>query len=185
MRVKPDHVYVIPPGADMEITDDMLSLPAREDEAHKLHLPVDIFLRSLAAARGSRAIGVILSGTASDGTEGLRAIKEESGITLAQEPRSAKFGGMPQSAVQPRVVDSCLALPQLAEELVRLSRHSYTTTAEAECPRHAPDDGMLQRLFSLVRSAVGSTSANTSRPPSSGGSPAGWRCAAWRTCRTT
>ncbi|KFE63186.1 chemotaxis protein CheB [Hyalangium minutum] len=155
MRVKPNHVYVIPPDADMEITDDVLSLRARGNEAHKLHLPVDTFLRSLAAARGSHAIGVILSGTASDGTEGLRAIKEESGITLVQEPRSAKFGGMPQSAVQARVVDSCLALPQIAEELVRLSRHSYTTTAEAEWPRHAPDDEMLQRLFSLVRSAVG------------------------------
>jgi two-component system CheB/CheR fusion protein len=60
-----------------------------------------------------------------------------------QDPRSAKFGGMPQSAVQAGVVDSCLALPRLAEELVRLSRHAYTTTAEQERPAHTQDAGLL------------------------------------------
>ncbi|WP_240359659.1 chemotaxis protein CheB [Pyxidicoccus trucidator] len=155
MRVEPDHVYVIPSGADMELTDDMLSLRARTAEPRKPHLPVDIFLRSLAAARGSRAIGVILSGTASDGTEGLRAIKEGSGITLAQDPRSAKFGGMPQSAVHAGVVDSCLPLPQLAQELVRLSRHAYTTEDTADRPRDAQGAATLERLFALVRNAVG------------------------------
>jgi two-component system CheB/CheR fusion protein len=155
MRVEPNHVYVIPPGADMEIAGDVLRLSARMDESRKPHLPVDIFLRSLAAARGSHAIGVILSGTASDGTEGLKAIKEENGLTFAQDPRSAKFGGMPQSAVQAGVVDSCLALPQLAQELVRLSRHAYTTTAEQERPAHTHDAGLLKQLFSLVRRAVG------------------------------
>ena len=75
---------------------------------------VDCFLRSLAAERGSHAIGVVLSGTASDGTEGLRAIKAENGITLAQDPASAKFGGMPRSAVDAGVVDAALAIPELA-----------------------------------------------------------------------
>ncbi|EAU68838.1 signal transduction histidine kinase (sthk) with cheb and cher activity [Stigmatella aurantiaca DW4/3-1] len=155
MRVEPNHLYVIPPGADMEIADDALSLRARVDEAHKPHLPIDIFLRSLAAARGSQSIGVILSGTASDGTEGLRAIKEESGITLAQDPRSAKFGEMPQSAVQAGVVDLSLALPQLAQELIRLSQHAYPTAAQMGRPRYIPDSRMLARLFALVRDAVG------------------------------
>jgi two-component system CheB/CheR fusion protein len=155
MRVEPNHVYVIPPGADMEIADDVLSLRTRMDEPGTPHLPVDIFLRALAAARGSHAIGVILSGTATDGTEGLGAIKQESGITLVQDPRSAKFGGMPQSAIQAGVVDFCLTLPQLAQELVRLSRHAYTQEDEAKKPRHAHDEEPLKRLFSLVRGAIG------------------------------
>ncbi|MCP3137387.1 CheR family methyltransferase [Pyxidicoccus xibeiensis] len=156
MRLKPDHVYVIPPGEDMEVSGDVLTLRTRVDEPRKAHLPVDIFLRSLAATRGSRAIGVILSGTASDGTEGLRAIREQSGITLAQSPRSAKFGEMPQSAVQAGVVDRCLELPQLAQELVRLSQHGYVTTAGKTPPRLPEDDDALRaRLFALVRSAVG------------------------------
>ncbi|MFP2906710.1 chemotaxis protein CheB [Pyxidicoccus sp. 3LFB2] len=155
MRVEPDHLYVIPPGADLELSEDMLSLRPRADEPGKPHLSVDIFLRSLAATRGSRAIGVILSGTASDGTEGLRAIKEAGGITLAQEPRSAKFGGMPQSAVQAGVVDACLPLPQLAQELVRLSRHAYTQEDAADRPRSAQGAQTLERLFALVRGAVG------------------------------
>ena len=155
MRVEPDHVYVIPPNMDMEIAGAVLTLRTRADEPRKPHLPVDIFLRSLAASYGSRAIGVILSGTASDGTEGLRAIQAENGITLAQDPRSAKFGGMPQSAVQAGVVDACLPLPQLAQELVRLGRHPYTTLRAKKRGKAPHAVGTLERLFSLVRNAVG------------------------------
>ncbi|MFL5349259.1 MAG: chemotaxis protein CheB [Hyalangium sp.] len=154
VRVEPNHIYVIPPSADIELADDVITLRARMAEPRKLHLPVDIFLRSLAAARGSHAIGVILSGTGSDGTEGLRAIKAEGGITLAQEPRSAKFADMPQNALQAGVVDSCLPLPQLAQELMRLAHHPYTTAHETERRKNAHDGGTLERLFSLVRNAV-------------------------------
>ena len=155
MRVEPNHVYVLPPGEDMEIADSVLRLHTRVDEVHKPHLPVDLFLRSLAAAYGSRAIGVILSGTASDGTHGLRAIKEESGITLVQEPQTAKFGGMPQSAVQAGVVDFCLPVPQLVEELVRLGHHCFTTRAEQERSGQGHEGKLLERLFALVRGSVG------------------------------
>ena len=91
------------------ILHGLLTLRPRDDEARRPHLPVDFFFRSLAADRGSHAIGVVLSGTASDGTEGLRAIKAENGITFAQDPKSAKFGGMPRSAVNAGVVDYALA----------------------------------------------------------------------------
>jgi len=155
MRVEPNHVYVIPPGADLEIADDVLILRPRPVAPRAQHLPINRFLHSLATARGKGAIGVILSGTASDGTEGLAAIKAESGITFAQDPRSAKFKGMPQSAAQAGVVDFCLPLPQLAEELVRLSRHPYTTAREAEQPRSAHESGALERLFSLLRHSLG------------------------------
>lgn len=109
--VEPDHVYVIPPDADISIRHGRLNLVPRAPDGRRSHLSVDHFLRSLAAERGSHAIGVVLSGNASDGTEGLRAIKAENGITFAQDPGSAKFDEMPRNAVTAGVVDYALAIP--------------------------------------------------------------------------
>ena len=99
MHVEPDHVYVIPSNADVGILKGTLALVPRPGEERKPHLPIDFFLKALAADLGNRAIGVVLSGTGSDGAEGLRAIKAEDGVTFAQEPGSAKFSGMPEAAV--------------------------------------------------------------------------------------
>lgn len=98
-KVEPNHVYVIPPNTNMGIRQRRLQLTPRSAEPGS-HAPIDFFMRSLAEARNSRSIGVILSGTASDGTRGLVAIKGEGGITFAQDERSAKYPGMPHSAVQ-------------------------------------------------------------------------------------
>jgi chemotaxis methyl-accepting protein methylase/signal transduction histidine kinase/chemotaxis response regulator CheB len=152
-HVAPNHVYVIPPNADIGILHGLLTLLPRDDEARKPHLPIDFFFRALAADRGSQAIGVVLSGTASDGTEGLKAIKAENGITFAQDPKSAKFGGMPDSAVNAGVVDYSLALPELAAELARLSRHPYI--AEHQRAPKRSDHATLNKIFVLVRNAVG------------------------------
>jgi two-component system CheB/CheR fusion protein len=105
MRLEPDRVYVIPPNADMVISHDVLTLRPRENGTANLHLPIDLFFRSLAAERKSQAIGVILSGTASDGTEGFKAIKAEGGNTFVQDPSSARFDGMPHSAIDAGVAD--------------------------------------------------------------------------------
>jgi two-component system, chemotaxis family, CheB/CheR fusion protein len=153
MRVEPDHVYVIPPDADVALAGEDLVLVDRGPPAQP-HLPVDSFLRSLAHERGSHAIGVVLSGTASDGTAGLRAIKGEHGITLVQDPQSAKFSGMPQSAIDAGVVDYTLPLPLLAEELVRLSRHPYLAV-DPELPPEQVDEDALNQIFLVVRQAVG------------------------------
>jgi len=128
--VEPNHVYVIPPDADVSIRLGRLLLVARTDESARPHLPIDFFFSALAAERGSHAIGVVLSGTASDGTEGLKSIQAEGGIALAQDPKTAKFAGMPQSAVDAGVVDHTLPIPELAVELVRLSRHPYVVASE-------------------------------------------------------
>src|SRR5438067_732894 len=85
-EVEPDRVYVIPPNADILLAENTLQLVARE-QSRKPHLAIDIFFRSLATQRRAQAIGVVLSGTGSDGTDGLRAIKAEGGITFAQDPR--------------------------------------------------------------------------------------------------
>ncbi len=128
--VEANHIYVIPPDADVSIEKGRLILVTRTEESAKPHLPIDGFFEALAADRGSHAIGVVLSGTASDGTEGLKAIKAEGGITLAQDPKTAKFAGMPQSAIDAAVVDYSLPIPALAEELVRLSHHPYVVASE-------------------------------------------------------
>src|SRR5438067_1225168 len=104
MRVEPNHVYVIPRNSTMQITDSTLYLTRRLGSG-EMHMPVDSFFQSLAEAQKGKAIGVILSGTGSDGTAGLAAIKSEGGITFAQELSSAKFDGMPRSAIIAEVVD--------------------------------------------------------------------------------
>src|SRR5215469_1908428 len=97
-RVLPDRVYVIPPNKNMTLEKGALRLAARTLYRGQ-HMPVDIFLRSLAADRGNRAVGVILSGANTDGALGIEAIKAEGGITLAQEPSSARHGDMPAAAI--------------------------------------------------------------------------------------
>jgi two-component system, chemotaxis family, CheB/CheR fusion protein len=161
-QMEPSRVYVIPPSADVALEKGKLRLRVRGGDGRGSHLPVDLFLLALAQERGNRAIGVVLSGTASDGTEGLRAIKAAGGITLAQDPQSAKFGGMPRSAVDAGVVDHCLPLSQLAEELVRLSRHPYLSAGR---PGLAGGDGVtLRKILRVVRDAVGVDFAEYKRP---------------------
>ena len=150
--VLPDRVYVIPPSADIAILRGRLTLVPRSTDTRLPHLPIDFFLRSLAVERGSRAIGVVLSGNASDGTEGLRAIKSEDGITFAQEPNSAKFDGMPRSAVDAGVADYSLAIPDLVAELLRLSRHSYLAPRHEHSSTNAP---LLKQVCVIVRDTVG------------------------------
>jgi two-component system CheB/CheR fusion protein len=156
-RIEPNHVYVIPPGADITMRGRLLALSPRRRDEQRPHLPIDLFFRSLAAERGGHAIGVVLSGTASDGTDGLRAIKAENGITLAQDPKTAKFGEMPGSAVDARVVDCVLPIPELAHELVRLGHHPYLAMgASAQQPPPSSEDAStVNRILALVRTTVG------------------------------
>ncbi len=133
--VEPDHVYVIPPNTNMAIVGSVLQLQSRQNTSGQ-HLPIDFFLRSLAEDRSSRAIGVILSGTASDGTLGLEAIKTEGGIAFAQDPKSAKYDSMPRSAVESGCVDFVLTPENIAKEIARISRHPYVASgAVAEVAR--------------------------------------------------
>lgn len=119
--VEPNQVYVMPSSADITIHAGVLHLVDRHD-AGGTHLPIDHFFTSLAEDRNSAAIGVILSGTASDGTHGLQAIKQEGGITFAQDEASARHRGMPGSAVASGCVDFVLPPEQIAATLIRISR---------------------------------------------------------------
>jgi two-component system CheB/CheR fusion protein len=152
--VEPNHVYVIPPNADIALEGNSLLL-VQWEQSRKPHLAIDYFFRSLAEQRGAQAIGVVLSGSGSDGTEGLRAIKAEGGITFAQDPSTAKFGSMPQSAIEAGVVDTGMPIAALARQLVRLGRHPYLAAAD---PRPAPsekDGDSFEKILALVRAKTG------------------------------
>jgi two-component system CheB/CheR fusion protein len=153
-RVEPNRVYVIPPGSQMAIEQGVLKLSPPDSANGRPHLPVDFFLQSLAVDRGRQAIGVVLSGNASDGTAGLAAIRTSGGITFAQEPLSARFGEMPQSAVDAGVVDFCLPLAALGAELGMLARHPYLARNEPVPASHA-GAASLGKVVALVRAATG------------------------------
>jgi two-component system CheB/CheR fusion protein len=138
MTVEPDHVYVIPPNVDLEVKNGILHLVSRPKEDHH-RLPIDHFLRSLAEDQGGRAIGVILSGTASDGVLGHKAIKAQGGITFAQEERTAKYDGMPHSAIAAGTVDFVLSPAKIPAELARISKHPYVVQEKsAKSPNFYP-----------------------------------------------
>ncbi|OQW51911.1 MAG: hypothetical protein A4S09_09600 [Proteobacteria bacterium SG_bin7] len=149
-KVKPNHVYVIPPNSNLNIEEGILKLSPRQLSQN---LTIDLFLKSLAKSENERAIGVILSGNGSDGTEGLMAIKAEGGFTCVQDPKSAKYSGMPQSAISAGAADSILSPEEIAKELVRLAIHPYIAstnlkvTAE-EGPQDLDRD--LRKIFDIL-----------------------------------
>ena len=117
MPVQPDHVYVIPPNRDLSLLHGQLHL--LEPVAPRgLRLPIDFFFRSLASDRGEAAIGIILSGMGSDGTLGLRAIKEVAGLGFVQTPASAKFDGMPRSAIDAGMADGVAPPEELPARII-------------------------------------------------------------------
>ena len=159
--VEPDHVYVTPGRNDIAIEGDVLKLVPRLTTGGR-HLPIDSFLRTLAEARGSKAVGVILSGTGSDGTLGARAIKAEGGIVFAQDLESAPHDGMPRSAIASGCVDLVLPPTRIARELSRLSRHPYVITppgyerADEPSPSSPKEKDGFRAILALLRRTTGS-----------------------------
>ena len=117
MSVKPNNVYVIPPGTTMTVENNILKLNSKG----KSLKPIDAFFVSLAEDLKNQSIGIVLSGTGSDGTEGLKAIKAQGGITFAQTPNSAQYGDMPQSAISAEAADFVLTPDKIALELQKIS----------------------------------------------------------------
>ena len=152
LAVAPNHVYVIPPNTNLGIEGGTLTLAPRPN-TRAPHRSVDFFLEALAADQHELAIGVILSGTATDGTLGLEAIKAEGGITFAQDD-SARYDSMPRSAVAAGCVDAVLSPEQIADELARIAKHPHVTSVgdgpltrgeadRAEATAHGDDDAPL------------------------------------------
>lgn len=155
MRVELDHVYVTPPNVSIRVSGGTFVLEARPKPPIQV-LPVDILLRSLAEECENKAVGVVLSGTGSDGTLGLAAVKAAGGLTIAQEPSTAEYGGMPQAAIEAGAADAVLDPEHIAEELVRLGQHP--DLRESTPPGEAAetvDEESLAAILSLVREATG------------------------------
>jgi two-component system CheB/CheR fusion protein len=158
MTVEANKVYVIPPNVGMRLSENQLLLTERSS-GFGPHLPIDEFFRSLAEDRGGRAIAVLLSGTASDGTLGLRAVKEAGGITFAQD-QTAKFDAMPRNAVAAGWVDLVMPPTQIANEILRICRHPYVAAPEAapaatEVPEPVSEPARFVEVLNLLRTSTG------------------------------
>jgi two-component system CheB/CheR fusion protein len=149
MPVERNHVYVIPPDKIMTIQNGALMLTPRE-RASVPHHPIDEFYFALAPERKTAAIGVILSGSGSDGTLGLKAIKEEGGVTFAQDPKTAAWPAMSTSAISAGAVDFVLPPAGIAAELARIGRHPYLLDHG-----EAPEGNGLEKIYLLLRSTTG------------------------------
>ena len=156
MPIEVNHVYVKPPNTNLSIASGKLILSKRNDSDFK-HMPIDHFFRSLADELGNRAIGVILSGTATDGTLGAEAIKAEGGITFAQDEKSAKYNGMPQSAIAAGCVDFVLSPKKIASELERIAKHPLISFAgPVKTDKSTTTEGKgIESIFDILRSTRG------------------------------
>jgi len=153
-RVERAHAYVIPPDTVMTVSKGILRLATRGSD--KRPMPIDHFMRSLALDAGARAIGVILSGTASDGTLGMKAIKAAGGRTFAQDQASAQYPGMPASAIASGIVDAVLPPESIAKELAALSHGPTLPPAVSPVPAESlGTPPQLARLFELLRKVTG------------------------------
>lgn len=153
MKVKPNCVYVIPPNKDMSILHGALHLFA-PTAPRGLRLPIDFFLRSLAEDRREQSIGVILSGMGSDGTMGLRAIKEKAGVALVQEPSSARFDSMPRSAIDAGLADLVAPVEELPGKIIDYLRHARAIV-KSDRPLEEKDRSALEKVVILLRAKTG------------------------------
>ena len=148
--LRPNQMYIMPPNREMTLEEGALCLWKRS-ESRGRHMPIDRFFASVALAQGARAIGIVLSGTASDGTLGLNAIKEQGGITIAQDEKSARYSSMPSSAIASGNVDLILTPRAIAEELGRIAGHPYVRI-EAD---HEPSKNGKETIVALLLAATG------------------------------
>jgi two-component system CheB/CheR fusion protein len=152
MRLEPNCTYIIPPGHDLELDEGSLRL-VRHGTERRPHLTIDHFFYSLARTQHERAICIVMSGTGSDGTLGLREIKGEGGLTIVQSPGTTEYDGMPRSAIATGQVDYVLAPSEMPAQLIAFVRHAFDPTREAPPPTLR--DGLLKRLCLQLRAQTG------------------------------
>ena len=151
LRIEADHAYVIPPGVQMTLADGHLRLAPRDRTAGPAR-SIDVFFRSLADVHGSDAVGVVLSGTGSDGALGLEAIKGAGGMTFAQNPASAAYDGMPRAAAATGCVDFVLPPADIATHLARIGHPLGDGLPDSG---RTPSPGTLAPILDLVRQRTG------------------------------
>ncbi len=152
LKVKPNFVYVIPPNKSLSILNDTLHL-FEPLELRGLRLPVDIFFKSLANDRLDKSIGIILSGMGSDGSLGLKAIKEKNGVVLVQDPVNAKFDGMPRSAIDAVIPDIVATAEELPVKLINLLKFLPIVKSDTEIDSKIKSN--LDKIIILLREQTG------------------------------
>ena len=154
MTVKPNCAYIIPPNRDMALLNGTLQL--LEPVAPRGHrLPIDFFFRSLAQDQRERAIGIVLSGTGSDGTQGVRAIKGEGGMVMAQNPKSTEYDGMPASAIATGLVDYVLPPAEMPAQLIAYVAQVFGKAPRPVSPPAPKAEDTLKKIFLLLRTQTG------------------------------
>ena len=155
IRLEARHVYVIPPNRQLLVTDQHLAI-AEFDEPRWHRAPIDLFFRSLAAQRGDD-FAIVLSGAGSDGSVGIKAVKETGGIILVQDPEEAEYGSMPRSAIATGLADLVLPIREIALRLPELIRNRTSVAVEA---MNEADDASMQRILSHLRVRTGHDFSN-------------------------
>jgi len=154
MKVEPNKVYVAPANRDLAILHGTIQL-IEPPEAHGFRLPIDFFFKSLSADLGEKAICIILSGMASDGTAGLKSIKSELGMVMAQDPKSAKFDGMPSSAIKTGLVDYILPPEEMPAQLINFITHKVKGVLLDIALTDGKIPDAFQKIFILLRTHTG------------------------------
>ncbi len=153
MLVEPNHVYLIPPNHNLKIFHGKLLLNQQQHD-RGLNLPIDIFFKSLAEDQEDKAIAIVLSGTGSDGARGIRTIKENMGMVMVQNVDSAKFDGMPKSAIATGMCDFVLPSEDMPRQLMTFAKHPYASRSELSGTILSDEDG-LTRIFYQLREKTG------------------------------
>ncbi len=154
MVVHPNCVYIIPPNCDMAFLNGTLHL-MEPSTPRGQRLPIDFFFRSLAQDQHERAICIILSGTGSDGTLGLRAIKGEGGMAMVQTPDSAEYDGMPRSAISTGITDYELPPAEMPAQLIAYAAHAFDISSHPGTVPAPKTENSLKKIFILLRSNIG------------------------------
>ena len=154
MVVKPNCAYIIPPNRDMSFRDGALRL-LEQSTSRGVRLPIDFFFHSLAEDQHQRAICIVLSGTGSDGTLGIRAIKGEGGMAMAQDPDSTEYDGMPRSAIATGLVDYVLPPARMPAQLIAYAAHAFGKSVGPESLKSSEADDLLRRIFLTLRNQTG------------------------------
>jgi two-component system, chemotaxis family, CheB/CheR fusion protein len=163
-KVQPDHVYVVPPNQHLTMQDGSIIVsPNMQIEDRRA--PVDIFFRTLAEEHGTRAIGVILSGTGANGSMGIKRIKEKGGAAFVQNPREAEFNEMPRNAIATGLIDEVLNVAELPAKIIAY-KSSLGKLQIAEQAEHRPQDQQqaLREIFTELRIRTGHDFSNYKRP---------------------
>ncbi|MFN6964374.1 MAG: PAS domain S-box protein [Pyrinomonadaceae bacterium] len=163
-KVRPDHVYVVPPDKHLEMSNDsILVKPVETDEERRA--PVDIFFRTLASTHGANAVAVILSGTGANGSMGLKRVKEFGGAVFVQNPREAEYSEMPRNAITTEMIDAVLPIAQIPAAIVTYrNKRGSVAIPDEPTDREVDDQRALREIFLQLRMRTGHDFSNYKRP---------------------